>query len=91
MSVRGKASRQEGLQRIVAHLKAEVERRNFAEVKLRPEGSITIDDVRSALNADGYIVKRVADTTRYVAASMAAANGLGINLETTWEQDLAGC
>jgi len=88
MGVRTVAARDEALRRIVAHVKEGLTRRKVVEVKLAPQGSITVADVRRCLNADGVIVKRIADSERYVAASMAAQDGFGINLETTWEADL---
>jgi phosphoribosylformylglycinamidine (FGAM) synthase-like amidotransferase family enzyme len=88
MGVRTIAAREEALRRIVAHLKQQIAQRTVAEVKLNPSGSITISEVRSLLNKDGFIVKRVADSERYVAASMTAKDGFGVNLETTWAEDL---
>jgi hypothetical protein len=90
MGVRTVAAREEALQRIVRHLKQEVARKNVAEVKLNPSGSISVADVRRVLNSDGLIVKRIGDSDRYFAASMTACDGLGVNLETTWEEDLRG-
>lgn len=88
MGVRTTEARREALERIVRHLKQEVSRKAVAEVKLNPQGSITVAEVRSLLNKDGFIVKRIADTDRYFVASMAACDGLGVNLETTWQEDL---
>lgn len=88
MGVRTVEARTEALARIVKHLKDEVSRNGLAEIKLRVGGSITVADVRSALNRERFIVKTVGDTQRSFCVPMAARDGLGVNLESTWKDDL---